>query len=237
MSHFGGGAVYFYLQPVKAFLNDKNNQLIHFYTDFIKEYDRSKNEIDELSKKYKSMSQMEQKKLYYDVRNKFNCNDETLTFATKYYILNKLSWQCRFRTNSKGNMNSPFGYRKTLTTKSIDQEHYNLLKTATITNSDYIDSFNKAKTVDFMFLDPPYGTIFNDYTTKDYFTEDNQRKLAEDFKNLSCKALMIISKDKLITELYHGYIKEEYQKRYSFMQSSRVSSPQNTHLIITNYSH
>lgn len=62
MSHFGGGgAVYFYLQPVKAFLNDKNNQLIHFYTDFIKEYDRSKNEIDELSKKYKSMSQMEQK--------------------------------------------------------------------------------------------------------------------------------------------------------------------------------
>lgn len=50
---------------------------------------------------------------------------------------------------------------------------------------------------DFMFLDPPYDCVFNDYGNIDMmngFDEKEHRRLANDFKNLSCPTLMIIGK-------------------------------------------
>lgn len=94
-----------------------------------------------------------------------------------------------------------------------------------------------AKTEDFIFLDPPYDCIFSDYGNSEYadgFGEAEHRRLAADFKNLSCKALMIIGKTNLISDLYQGYIKDEYFKSYSVNIRNRFKS-QTQHLIITNF--
>ena len=58
--------------------------------------------------------------------------------------------------------------------------------------------------------------------------------MAENFKNLSCKALMIIGKTPLIAELYKGYIVDEYDKDYSVNIRNRVKV-KTVHLIIKNY--
>ncbi|WP_168356476.1 DNA adenine methylase [Petralouisia muris] len=68
----------------------------------------------------------------------------------------------------------------------------------------------------FIFLDPPYDCIFSDYGNDNYrdgFGEDEHKRLASDFKNLSAKALLVIGKTLLTQELYGKYIVEEYDKR------------------------
>lgn len=88
-----------------------------------------------------------------------------------------------------------------------------------------------------MFLDPPYDTVFSEYGNEVFtgdFGEDDHRRLAEDFKNLQCKALMVIGETELTDELYNGYIKGKYSKNYSVNIRNRFKSSAN-HLIVTNY--
>ena len=49
--------------------------------------------------------------------------------------------------------------------------------------------------------------------------------------------MMVICKTPFIEELYDGYIKKEYFKKYSFkIHSNRVGDEINTtHIVITNY--
>lgn len=85
----------------------------------------------------------------------------------------------------------------------------------------------------FMFLDPPYDSTFSSYDQVVFGLKDH-KELAEEFKKLKCKALMIIGKTPLIEELYKGYIIGEYNKNYSINLKNRVKESA-MHLIITNY--
>ena len=54
---------------------------------------------------------------------------------------------------------------------------------------------------DFIFLDPPYDTVFSDYGNEFFtgdFKESEHRKLATDFKNLSAPTMMIINETPLL---------------------------------------
>ena len=90
---------------------------------------------------------------------------------------------------------------------------------------------------DFIFLDPPYDCVFSDYGNVEYkegFNEDNHRKLAEDFKNLSCKSLMVIGKTPLTEELYKEFIIDEYKKTYAVNIRNRFKS-EAKHIVVANY--
>ena len=45
---FGGGAVYFYLEPQKAIINDKNQRLINFYIQLRDNYPEMRKQLDEI---------------------------------------------------------------------------------------------------------------------------------------------------------------------------------------------
>ena len=60
------------------------------------------------------------------------------------------------------------------------------------------------------------------------------RRLAADFRNLNCPALMIIGKTRLTEELYAPYIRGEYQKRYAVNIRNRFQSNA-IHIIVQNY--
>ena len=84
---------------------------------------------------------------------------------------------------------------------------------------------------------PPYDCIFNDYgniDVTDGFDETAQRRLAADFKNLSCSALMIVGKTPLTEELYGGYICGEYYKNYAVNIRNRFKNDK-MHIIVKNY--
>lgn len=93
------------------------------------------------------------------------------------------------------------------------------------------------KSNDFVFLDPPYDCVFSDYGNKEYkdgFNDDSHRKLAQDFKNLGCKALMVIGKTSLTEKLYGNMIVDEYAKKYAVNIRNRFKVAAN-HILVANY--
>lgn len=249
----GGGALYFHLEPNKAIINDINKRLIDFYLTVKNSFKTLKNELFELENIYDSNQSLyenlksitdsykhvpnENETLYYKLRDMYNGKVEKgYLDATLYYFINKTSYSGMIRFNSKGEYNVPFGRYKHFNTDLLTFEHHRLLKSSDILNLDYSEVFNRCKNNDFIFLDPPYDCIFNDYGNieKDGFNEDEQVRLCQNFKNLSCKALMVIGKTKLTESLYKGLIKESYQKSYSVNIRNRFKS-ESEHSLITNY--
>lgn len=249
----GGGALYFYLEPKNAIINDINEKLIGFYDGVKNDYSRLRSELDEVEKIYEENRRDfdELKKLhptervedkneefYYSIRNMYNgLEEKKYSNALIYFFINKTAYSGMIRYNAKGEFNVPFGRYQHLNTSLVSQEHSNLLSHTHIFNKDYKDIFDMTKDNDFVFLDPPYDCVFSDYGNEEYkngFNDDSHRKLAQDFKNLSCKTLMVIGKTSLTEELYRNMIVDEYAKKYAVNIRNRFKASAN-HILIANY--
>lgn len=250
---FGGGALFFYLEPSKAIINDINIPLMDFYRGIKHDYLQVKNELSSLQETYEGYrSDFEQLKekskekrvkdnnedLYYEMREIFNGERPSdLHPATVYYYINKTAYSGMIRYNKDGKFNVPYGRYKNFNTKLISKEHYELLKNTEIFSVDYSQIFDMAKEDDFIFLDPPYDCVFSDYgnaETIEGFDESMHRKLAMDFRNLNCKALMVIGKTDLTSELYNDLIVHEYEKSYAVNIRNRFKS-EAMHILVSNY--
>ncbi len=250
---FGGGALYFYLQPQNAIINDINCRLYGFYREMKEKYPKARLQLDQLQGEYeKNQKDYEELKakdpngyaenrneaLYYQMRDAFNHKIDTEYLeSVVYFFINKTAYSGMIRYNANGEYNVPFGRYKNFNTKLITEEHFKLLQNAEIYNYDYSRVFDMADNDDFIFLDPPYDCIFSDYGNENYkegFGEEEHRRLANDFKNLPCKALLVIGKTKLTEELYGNYIVEEYDKSYAVNIRNRFKADAK-HIIVTNY--
>lgn len=84
---FGGGALYFHLEPKKAIINDINFKLISFYKGIKTDFDLIQNELNQIEKIYyinrKNFEELKSKTpesrvdddneaLYYQIRDMFN---------------------------------------------------------------------------------------------------------------------------------------------------------------------
>lgn len=249
----GGGALFFYLQPEKAIVNDINTRLYEFYKGIQQSYPEIRLQLDGLQKLYEdNQREYEQMKaadperrienkneeLYYAMRDAFNHKtDSEYMDAVIYFFINKTAYSGMIRYNAYGEYNVPFGRYRNLNTQLITAEHYELLKRTELYNLDYSKIFDMVESNDFMFLDPPYDCIFSDYGNqkyKDGFGEDEHRRLANDFRNVPCRTLLVIGKTKLTEELYEGYIVEEYGKSYAVNIRNRFKADAR-HMIVTNY--
>ena len=250
---FGGGALFFHLEPRMAIINDINSKLMDFYRgvrndfvilrkelDFIEQlYSKNREEFDKLKKMHPN-DRVEDKneELYYLLRSMYNGQiSKEYSDALLYYYINKTAYSGMIRYNAKGEFNVPFGRYKTLNTKSVTLSHCNLLQRAEIFNTDYSDIFEKCNSDDFIFLDPPYDCVFSDYGNEEYkdgFNEENHIRLAQDFINLPCKTLMVIGKTPLTEKLYKGYIIDEYDKNYAVNIRNRFKAAAK-HIVVANY--
>ncbi len=250
---FGGGALFFFLEPNASIINDVNQKLIGFYRGVQTNYQKVRQELDELERIYRSNRRdfdalkkenpdcrVEDKneKMYYALRDMFNnLAPKKYSDAALYYYINKTAYSGMIRYNAKGEFNVPFGRYPNLNTQKLTQRHSALLQRAAIYNGDYRKIFDLVKKDDFVFLDPPYDCVFSDYGNEEYrggFDEDCHRQLAVDFRNLSCPAMMIIGRTKLTTELYGKFIVDEYSKSYSVNIRNRFKSSA-THIVVVNY--
>jgi DNA adenine methylase len=249
----GGGALFFHLEPKKSIINDINPKLIAFYEGVKSNYTTLRSELDEIEKLYKlnrynfdelksinPESRVEDKneELYYLIRDMFNgLTEKKFSDALLYYFINKTAYSGMIRYNAKGEFNVPFGRYTNLNTSLITKKHSILLANADIFNTDYKNIFEMANTDDFMFLDPPYDCIFSDYGNAEYkegFNEDNHVALADDFRNLKCKALLVIGRTSLTEKLYGDLIIDEYSKNYAVNIRNRFKSVA-THILVSNY--
>ena len=176
--------------------------------------------------------------LYYELRNMYNnLVERRYSDALLYYYINKTAYSGMIRYNARGEFNVPFGRYKNINTKLVTEQHSELLQRAELFNTDYSDIFDMSQQGDFMFLDPPYDCIFSDYGNEEYrdgFNEENHRRLAQDFRNLGCMAMMVIGRTPLTEELYHGMIIDDYGKQYAVNIRNRFKSAAN-HIIVTNF--
>lgn len=249
---FGGGAVYFYIEPDKAILNDINTRLMTFYRQLKNQYPIMRAQLDDLQRQYEK-NQLAYKKLkaehpdervpnanedlYYRLRELYNHPDGTYLDGVLYFFINKTAYSGMIRYNSNGEYNVPFGRYPNFNTQIITSRHSELLQTAELFNLDYSEIFAMAEEDDFMFLDPPYDCVFNDYGNIDMmngFDEAQHRRLAADFRNLTCRALMVVGKTPLTEELYSDYIVDEYYKNYAVNIRNRFNNDK-MHIIIKNY--
>ena len=250
---FGGGALFFHLEMRNAVINDINPKLMAFYFGVKDDYPRLRRELDEIGQLYAdnradfevqktraSGGYVEDKneRLYYKIRDMYNgLTEKQFSDALIYFFINKTAYSGMIRYNAKGEFNVPYGRYRHFNTNLVTWQHHELLRTATVLNEDYTAVFDKVKSDDFMFLDPPYDCVFSDYGNDEYkngFGDDAHEKLCGDFKNLPCKTLLVIGRTPLTEKLYGGMIVDEYEKSYAVNIRNRFKSAAR-HILVANY--
>lgn len=249
----GGGAMFFHLEPKRAIINDINSKLMAFYLGVKNDFEKVKKELIEIEKLYtinrKNFEELknstphkrvidDNEALYYQIREMFNgLSEKKYSDAFLYFFINKTAYSGMIRYNTKGEFNVPYGRYSNLNTTLVTTAHSKLLANTEIYNLDYTEIFNMAKADDFIFLDPPYDCIFSDYGNAEYkdgFNENNHIALANSYKKLKCKALMVIGRTPLTEKLYRDMIVDEYGKSYAVNIRNRFKSFA-THILISNY--
>lgn len=250
---FGGGAIFFHLEPKNAIINDINSKLIAFYKGVKSNFDTLQKELLEVEKLYvanrKNFEELKSKTpnlrvddenetLYYQIRDMFNdLTEKKYSDALLYFFINKTAYSGMIRYNAKGEFNVPYGRYANFNTSLVTQSHGRLLAQTEIYNLDYSEIFKMATEDDFMFLDPPYDCIFSDYGNiehKEGFNEREHIELANQYKKLTCKALMVIGRTPLTEKLYGDLIVDEYGKSYAVNIRNRFKS-EASHILISNY--
>lgn len=249
---FGGGALYFHLQPHRAIINDLNKPLMRFYADIRNDFYTVLKDLEKLHAEYEANRQNfdvlkaahphtrvpdANETVYYTIRNMFNGLEPPLySWGAIYYYINKTAYSGMIRYNSKGHYNVPYGRYKHLNISGVTDAHSRLLQNALLMTGDYDQAFQRCRADDFIFLDPPYDCIFSDYGNSelgDGFSEEEHIRLADAFYSLPCKALMVIGKTELTQSLYGSSTVYEYDKSYAVNIRNRFKSA-SRHLVVKN---
>ena len=219
---FGGGAMFFALQPEQAVIADSNPELINLYRQVADHVD---DVICQL-KKYENTQEM-----FYAIRGQDWTMLPKAEAAARTIFLNKTCFNGLYRVNKKGQFNVPFGKYKN--PKICDEDGLKAasvaLRKAEIVCGDYLLILEHyAQPGDFVFLDPPYLPIseYSDFKryTKEQFYEEDHVELAKMVKSLherGCYIILTNSNHPLVHELYAPFTIEVIQtKRHISCNSS-----------------
>jgi DNA adenine methylase len=207
----GGAALFFDIGPKIAVLNDRNPELMFCY-------EIVRDQPEEIFRTLKRMPVNE--KEFYRIRSLDPESLAPVERAARFIYLNKTCYNGLYRVNRKGEFNTPYGSNDKASLADEDKLHRasRILKNARLMSDDYSSAVKDADKDDFVYLDPPYLPVgkyadFKRYT-KETFFEDDHRKLAEIFRELSdrgCLVLLSNSYHDKIAELYSGFHKEEVE--------------------------
>ena len=209
----GGGALLFELLPPRAFVNDKNEELINMYR-VIK--DAPEDLISLLEKHQDEHS----KEHFYDVRSLDRQEDylqlSNVEKAARLIYLNRTCYNGLFRVNSQGFFNTPIG--RYTHPKIVDKgtilamsKYFNKAEVH-FSVGNYADCVKEAKEGDFVYFDPPYVPLsktsnFTAYT-KDGFSLEEQVKLKELCDQLNQRNVLFVLSNSccdFICDLYKNY--------------------------------
>lgn len=229
---FGGGALFFALQPQNAVIADSNPEIVNVYLQVANAVE----EVISQLMKYKNSSEM-----FYDVRSQDWEKMSEVEAAARTIYLNKTCFNGLYRVNRKGQFNVPFGKYKNPTI--CDTENLRaaskVLKKAKIVCGDYKDVLRDfASPEDYIFIDPPYLPVskyadFKRYTKEQFYEEDHYELAGEieRLRELGCKIVHTNSNNPLVHELYSNYpIEVIPTKRFI---SSKASSRKGEDVIIS----
>lgn len=252
---FGGGAVFFELEPSNGYINDINPTLMNFYKQFQNNLDHIITENHKLDDVLARLESEEEKKdFYYTRRREFNelqngCCDDELREAVLFLFLNRTCWNGLYRTNGDGDFNVP-KKSKIIETDSIKQNlkrGHQVLQNTTITSKDFTFLRKEVSENDLVFLDPPYqqesdASNFDEYQPGgfDKKRQKEVRDLALELHNRGAYVMITNSHDAKELYVNHDEFYESFRikpikaSRSINSDSSQRSQLGDTDIIVTN---
>lgn len=250
---FGGGAFLFYLLEVKlkireCYLSDINSDLILLYQTIQENLEPLVETLDEVEKKYNSLSLKEKEKLFYSTRASFNLAEKTgHARATQMVFLNRTCFNGLWRVNKAGEFNASFNkggltkhtricYEERL--RGINQLFSSV--PTKIVFGGYEESLSwieKDSSNTLIYFDPPYRQTFKSYSNSP-FNDKEQLELASYFRKLDsmgCKTLLSNSncEDDFFSRAYEGFTYETVSAARNI--NSKGSGRKGSEIIISNY--
>lgn len=229
---FGGGALFFALQPEDAVIADSNPELINVYRQVADHPD----EVIRRLMRYKNT-----KEIFYRVRSQAWEALPQAEAAARTLFLNRTCFNGLYRVNRRGEFNVPYG--KYVNPRICDPDALyaasRALKKAEILCGDYFSVLERyAREGDFVFLDPPYLPVseyadFKRYTKEQFYEEDHIElsKLIMRLHERGCHIILTNSNHPLVHELYAQFsIDVVSTKRFI---SCRGSSRRGEDVIVT----
>ena len=234
---FGGGAMFFHVEPSSGSINDINPRLMNFYRVV---RDEPEALIEEASK------YAYDEREYYMRREMFNSEGLTnVEYAALLLYLNKTAYNGLYRVNSKGEFNVPFGryVDPTIVKPRSIVKASGLLRNVEIHSEGFGYVMDVAEEGDICYLDPPYHPAsdtanFTDYSMNGFKMGDHERlrDLCVELDRRNVTFVLSNSDTEAIRELYGdicGFNIVSFRTRR--MISSKVSSRTSGYdLLITN---
>ncbi|MDR2195338.1 MAG: Dam family site-specific DNA-(adenine-N6)-methyltransferase [Gallionellaceae bacterium] len=206
---FGGGALFFALNPKNAIIADSNPELINLYRCVACDPDG----VIAYLRRYKNTEEA-----FYSARAMNTATLSGIEAAARTIFLNKTCFNGLYRVNKNGQFNVPYGHYQN--PKILDEDAIRrasvLFGKATILCSDYKTVLQEhAQAGDFIFLDPPYLPIseyadFKRYTKEQFHEEDHIELAAQVVRlhELGCHVILTNSNHPLVHDLYRKFAME-----------------------------
>lgn len=159
----GSACLFFSLKPKKAILGDINDELIRTYRDVkyrckdvsnrLRRFRKSKNEFLRRRKaSQRSVSRPQR--------------------AARFIYLNRCCFNGLYRTNNSGAFNVPYGGKGSGEIPKDLRKHSRALRSAVLVAGDFEKVLRRAKTGDFVYLDPPFSVnsrpVFKEYDSSQF---------------------------------------------------------------------
>ena len=208
----GGGAFFFLLkrdyQIKKSYLVDVNKELVIGYKVIQKTPLKLIEKLKSLEESFIKLASNDRKELFYEIRYLYNqqitdfdykkYNNDWVERASSLIFLNRTCFNGLFRQNSKGEFNVPYGdYANPNICDEVNiHEASRALKGTEIVQADFEVSEEFIEENTFVYLDPPYRPLdktssFTSYAKED-FNDNDQRRLAVFYKQMSSKGAYLI---------------------------------------------
>lgn len=255
----GGGAVLINIlqkyDVKEAYAFDINIDLINCYNIIKTDVEELISKLEIKEKDFLILEDEQRQKYFYDVRKEYNSyrlkeNEKSIKRACEFIFLNRTCFNGLYRVNKNGDFNVPCGKYKNPTicdSNNLRNLSY-LIRNVSFQYGDYKKSKEYVDSNTFVYFDPPYRPLsitsgFTSYTKED-FNDENQKELANYFKELDKKnAKLMLSNsnpkntnkdDNFFEEIYKGFnINEIAAKR--MINSNAKGRGEISELLITNY--
>ena len=222
---FGGGALFFDIEPRDGTINDTNPRLVNFYEqvrdnpqeliELLRSFDDPESDPNP-ARNYseKNHKGREIENYYYQQRALFNKRPyadeyDPLEEAALLMYLNRTGYNGLYRENSSGGYNVPIGRyaNPDWVQEERIREASRVLENTEIFNTDFEYILEHANEGDLVYFDPPYEPMsptanFNDYSEEGFDIED-QKRLVETAKELDENGVhVILSNSGVMYDMY-----------------------------------